>query len=86
MRRLTVRGWGTLGAVLILIGVVIAALLSLPRQAPPTAPTPSPVATTNELARCRELGAAAESDTACHAAWQALNDHFFGKDRKAARP
>jgi conjugative transfer region protein TrbK len=83
MRVLTVRGWGTVAATLVLIAVVIAAFASSTgvRGAAPAAPAEeSPDAS---LSRCRALGAAAENDPACHETWQRLSDHFFGVDRKA---
>jgi conjugative transfer region protein TrbK len=84
MRALTVRGWGSLAAILVLVGVVVATLVSMPRPPRLTAAPRSAVAETGALARCRDLGPAAESEPACHAAWRALSQHFFGLDRKAS--
>ena len=86
MRALTVRGWGTLAALAVFVGVVVATLVAAPR--PPRASTGSEaaVAETDALARCRDLGPAAESDAGCHAAWRRLCAHFFGENHKAVTP
>jgi len=78
MRALTIRGWGTLAAIFVLLAVGVAALL-----AAPTAPRPgfglAPADPSSQaLERCRDLGPAAESDAGCHATWRAARERFFG--------
>ncbi len=68
--------WGT--TLIILLG---AALLAGRASRAPTV-APAAVASRDpDLARCRDLGTAAQDDPACRAAWTAARARFFDGDR-----
>jgi len=69
--------WGTV--TIILLGA--AGLAVTASQAPTTPPRPSAAARDPDLARCRDLGEAAQGDEACRAAWAAARARFFDGDR-----
>ena len=87
MRALTVRGWSTAASIVVFIGVVIAALVSMPphqrqgRAVSDAAGGPYSAA----LDRCRDLGPSAETDAGCHETWRQAREHFFGQDGQAVR-
>jgi conjugative transfer region protein TrbK len=83
MRALTVRGWGTIAATLLLIAVVIAAFASSSGVRGPTPPAPVEGGLSASLSRCRDLGAAAENDPACQAIWRPISQRLLGEVRKA---
>jgi conjugative transfer region protein TrbK len=87
MRTLTVRGWGALGALIVLAAVVVlSAVLVLgakPARRSSEAFTPQ---LANAVARCNHLGEAAESDPACREAWRRTRAQFLGARTSGARP
>jgi conjugative transfer region protein TrbK len=87
MRALTVKGWGTFGALLVLAAVLAATCITTlgPRTAT-RAPSAALAAVANDVDRCSHLGEAAESDPACRAAWRQSRDQFLGLHDKGARP
>jgi conjugative transfer region protein TrbK len=86
MRLLNTKGWGVLAAVMVLLGTVVASVITAShRSAVPTAMAAS-AQPASELDRCRALGSDAGNDAGCQAAWRRLRDHFFGLDRTGARP
>jgi len=88
MRALTVKGWSTVGAFLVLAAVVLATVVSTlgSRPSPPPA-SPARIALANDVDRCSHLGEAAESDPSCRAAWKQSRDQFLGATRSpGARP
>ena len=87
MRALTVKGWGTLGAFLVLAAVVLATVVST-LGARSTPPRVSPAQTTlaNDVDRCSHLGEAAESDPSCRAAWRQSREQFLGARPQGGRP
>ncbi|MEJ0066189.1 MAG: putative entry exclusion protein TrbK-alt [Caulobacteraceae bacterium] len=82
MRALTARGWGTIAAVAVLIAVVLAAVATSTRFRAPGPTAPAEAGLDASLRRCRDLGAAAENDPACHETWRRMSDHFLGVDRR----
>ena len=85
MRTLTVRGWGTLGAVLVFVAVVIATAATL-SQRPGVRPASfAETALINDVARCSHQGDAAENDPACREAWRQSRARFLGLP-SGARP
>jgi len=77
MRRLTVRGWGTLGAVLVFVAVVIATAATLSQRPAQRPATLAEAALANDVARCSHQGGAAENDPACREAWRRSRDRFL---------
>jgi conjugative transfer region protein TrbK len=69
--------WGTV--TIILLGA--AGLAVTASQAPNAPPRPSAAARDPDLARCRDLGEAAQADNACRVAWAAARARFFDGDR-----
>ncbi|HEY2707118.1 MAG TPA: putative entry exclusion protein TrbK-alt [Caulobacteraceae bacterium] len=87
MRALTVKGWGALGAFLVLAAVVVAATLSTVGSRPGSRPSglsQSVVAT--DLDRCSHAGEAAEADPLCQAVWRRSRDEFLSARANGARP
>jgi len=69
-----------LGAIGLAVAAVLAAALAVGRQAPdarPAATTPSTLLSA-ELDRCRAIGAAAQDDRLCRAAWRESRERFLG--------
>ncbi len=69
--------WGTV--TIILLGA--AGLAVTASQAPNAPPRLAAAARDPDLARCRELGEAAQADDTCRAAWAAARARFFDGDR-----
>ena len=86
MRALTVKGWGALAAVAILMAAVVASAITAAHRPLLPGATVADSSLSDELDRCRLLGVDAEKDVACQAAWRRMRDHFFGLDRQGARP
>jgi conjugative transfer region protein TrbK len=87
MRTLTVKGWSTLGALLVLTAVLLATVVSTlgSRPSPPPA-NPAQTALANDVDRCSHLGEAAESDASCRAAWRQSREQFLGARSQGGRP
>ena len=68
--------WGTV--TIILLGAAV--LAGKASQAPNTA-APVVAARDPDLARCRDLGEAAQRDDGCRVAWAAARSHFFDGGR-----
>ena len=84
MRTLTVRGWGTLGAILVFLAVVAtAATLSQRPGVRPASFAETTVA--NDIARCSHQGDAAENDPACRETWRQSRARSLGLS-SVARP
>lgn len=77
MRALTVRGWGSVAALLVLAAVVVAAACAKPEPTR-TSANAEAARMTSGFERCRSLGQAAESDAACRELWRQENQHFLG--------
>jgi conjugative transfer region protein TrbK len=78
MRTLTARGWGTLGAVLVFVAVVLATAATL-SQKPGLRPANfAETALANDVARCSHQGGEAENDPACREAWRQSRARFLG--------
>jgi conjugative transfer region protein TrbK len=87
MRALTVRGWGTLGALLVLVAVVVAtASATFSSRRPPQAPSIDQVVLANNVDRCDHGGEAAEADPACQAAWRRSSEQFLRVRSPGVRP
>jgi len=87
MRALTVKGWSTLGAFLVLAAVVLAAVLSTLGSRPSTPPAVrAQAALANDADRCSHLGEAAESDPSCRNAWRQSREQFLGVRAQGGRP
>jgi len=87
MRALTVKGWGTLGAFLVLAAVVLVTVLSTLGSRPAAPPaTPAQTAPANDLDRCSHLGEAAESGPSCRNAWRQSRKQFLGVRAQGGRP
>lgn len=69
--------WGTV--TIILLGA--AGLAVTASQAPNAPPRPAVASRDPDLARCRDLGEAAQADDACRAAWAAARARFFDGGR-----
>lgn len=70
-----------LGALALAIGAVLAAALAVGGKAPPAGVRPAVAPATSlsaELDRCRTLGAAAQDDRLCRAAWRTSREQFLG--------
>lgn len=70
-----------LGALALAIGAVLAAALAVGGKAPSVGVRPAAASTTSlstELDRCRALGAAAQDDRLCRAAWRTSRERFLG--------
>lgn len=87
MRALTVKGWSTLGAFLVLAAVVLATLASTLGSRPsPALASPAQTALANDVDRCSHLGEVAESDPSCRAAWKQSRERFLGVHGQGGRP
>ena len=69
--------WG--GVTIILLGA--AGLAVTASQAPNAPPRPAVSSRDPDLARCRDLGQAAQANEVCHAAWAAARVRFFDGGR-----
>jgi len=85
MRALTIRGWGTLGAVLVFVAVVLATAATLAQRPGDRGASLADTALSNEVARCGHQGGAAEADPACRQAWRQSRVRFLGMS-PGARP
>jgi conjugative transfer region protein TrbK len=78
MRTLTARGWGTLGAVLVFVAVVLATAATLAQRPGARPASLAETALANDVARCSQQGGAAENDPACREAWRQSRAQFLG--------
>jgi conjugative transfer region protein TrbK len=86
MRALTFRGWGSPGALLVLIAVVVTAAMTTvgTRAATPLADD-SAAASASDVGRCRYLGQASEADPSC-LQWRQSRARVLGLPPSGARP
>lgn len=81
MSRLDPSKLARLGAIGLAVAAVLAAALAVSRQAPRGGPAPAAAPSTSLLAEldwCRAIGAAAEDDPQCRAAWRQSRERFLG--------
>jgi conjugative transfer region protein TrbK len=86
MRALTAKGWGSLGALLVLAAVIAATAIATLGKAPaPRSRDAGAAALAGEVGRCGHLGQAAEADPSCQDAWRRSRARFLGRS-SGARP
>jgi conjugative transfer region protein TrbK len=86
MRALTIRGWSTLGALLVLAAVILATVSTTLGSRPAAQPASvAQAALVGDVDRCSHGGEAAMSDPDCQAAWRRSGEQFLRGRSSGAR-